>query len=161
MIQVHDDDWWGNMQVVGDTLYLTHYEWIDRPTRNGDQGFVRYFLDPIDLGDRAHPRIRARINVPGLLVGGDPADPDLLYTIDYRWSDGDTQVNDFDVVRVNGARASLISHTPIVGWVGSTFFVGDQAYVSAQQYHQDGTAQVDLHAIDVSNPSHPRDHVGL
>ncbi|HET9622489.1 MAG TPA: beta-propeller domain-containing protein [Kofleriaceae bacterium] len=160
VVQLHNDDWWGNMKVVGSTLWLTHYEWIDRPNGEGGfDGFVRYFLDSVDLSDRAHPRIGARINVPGLLVGGDPNDPSLLYTVDYRWGNGDRALNDFDVVRVNGRTATLISHTPISGYVGSTFFSGDQAYVSAQQYFDNGTGRVDLHAIDLRDPSHPRDRV--
>ena len=36
---------------------------------------------------------------------------------------------------------------------------GTQAYLSAQQDRRDGTGTVDLHAIDLSNPSHPRDRI--
>jgi hypothetical protein len=161
VIQTDPDAWWGNLRVVGNTLYTTHYEWVDRP--GGGQGWVRYFLDAIDLRDRAHPRIGAKVNVPGLLVGGDASDPSLVYTIDYRWDAGETQVNDFNVLRIHGSEATLLSQTTIDGWVGSTFVNGTQAYLSAQKWidtgHNTGHARVELHAIDLRNPGHPRDRV--
>ncbi|HEU4726538.1 MAG TPA: beta-propeller domain-containing protein [Kofleriaceae bacterium] len=159
VIQHDPDGWWGNMKVVGDTLYTTHYEWVDDPSEQ--YGWVRYYLDSVDLGDRAHPRIGASVNVPGVLVGGDAADPSIIYTIDYRW-EGDQPVNDFDVLQIHGATARLLSQTPISGWVGSSFVHGTQAYLSAQQYLGPitGTSPiVELHAIDLSNPSRPRDRI--
>jgi hypothetical protein len=161
-VAMHDDPeaWWGNLKVVGDVLYATHYEWIDYP--RAARSRVRYYLDSVDLSDRARPRIGARINVPGLIVGGDASDPSIIYTIDYRWGDFDRAVNDFDVLKIRGSTATLLSHTTIRGWVGSTFIRGDQAYLSAQQYDFDGYGQdanVELHAIDLSNPSRPRDRV--
>ncbi|HEX8106405.1 MAG TPA: beta-propeller domain-containing protein, partial [Kofleriaceae bacterium] len=156
VVQTDPQAWWGNLKVVGDTLYTTHYEWVEAP--DFQRGWVRYYLDSIDLGDRAHPQIGARVNVPGLLVGGDANDPSVIYTIDYRWNDG-TSVNDLDVLRIQGSKARLLSQTPISGWVGSTFIVGTQAYLSAQEYNRNGTGSVDLHAIDLSNPSHPRDRI--
>ncbi len=164
-VRITDDGnaWWGNMQVAGGTLYAGHYDWVDRSTTNsGVQDWtVRYFADRIDLSDRAHPRVSAKINVPGLLVGGSPTDPSLLYTIDYRW-DSDVAKDDFDVVRVQGSAATLLSTTPLDGWVGNTLVRGAIAYVSAQQYTDSstgGVASVQLHAIDLSNPGAPVDRV--
>jgi hypothetical protein len=160
VVQTDPQAWWGNMKVVGETLYTTHYEWVDDPTNQ--HGWVKYYLDSIDLTDRSRPRIGAKVNVPGLLVGGNAADPSIVYTIDYRW-DGETATNDFDVLRLHGSTATLVSHTTIHGWVGSTFVRGTQAYVSAQQYTQDGnnggSSRVDLHAIDLTNPAHPHDRI--
>jgi len=147
--------WWGNMQVVGDTLYTGHYEWYDRADQDGT---VRYFADRIDLSDRAHPRVGAKINIPGLLVGGSPSDPSLLYAIDYRW-DQNVARDDFNVLRVDGATATLLSSTPLDGWVGNTFVRGNVAYLSAQRYN-DGASPagtVQLHAIDLTDPSAPVD----
>jgi hypothetical protein len=160
VIQTDAEAWWGNLRVVGSTLYTTHYDWIDGP---GRKGRVKYYLDQIDLSDRANPRVGARINVPGLLVGGNESDPSIIYTIDYRWNSGDDQaINDFDVLRLEGKRARLLSHTRIDGWVGSTFVRGSQAYLSAQRYTTRAgvtRARVDLHALDISNPSRVRDRV--
>ena len=75
------DGWWGNMRVVGDTLYTTHYEWFYRAGgRLQSAGPCSYYADRIDLSDRAHPRIEAKINVPGLLVGGSDTDPSICST---------------------------------------------------------------------------------
>jgi hypothetical protein len=184
-VAITDDPtgWWGNLRVAGGNLYAGHYEWVDKSTTTADGGInqewtVRYYADRVDLSDRAHPRIGAKINIPGLLVGGSATDPSLLYTIDYRW-DSDVAKDDFDVVRVVGNQATLLSTTTLDGWVGSTFVRGSTAYVSAQQYNYgaaaaggaassaggavaDGTTtstgpSVQLHAIDLSDPSAPVD----
>jgi hypothetical protein len=52
-------------------------------------------------GRSSRPRSGAKVNVPGLLVGGDAADPGIVYTIDHRWGD-DTAVNDFDPLQLHG-----------------------------------------------------------
>ncbi len=154
--------WWGNLQVAGNTLYAVHYDWVDRDTGDGGtpEWTVRYFADRIDLTDRASPRVAARLNIPGLLVGGSPTDPNLLYTIDYRW-EGGVAKDDFDVVRVQGLSAALVSSTPLDGYAGTTFVRGTTAYLSAQQYSDPSTGStgstVQLHAIDVSDPSAPVD----
>lgn len=154
--------WWGNMKVVGDTLYTTHYEWIDSPSDTN--GWVKYYVDRIDLTDRSHPVVGTKVNVPGLLVGGDDADPSTIYTIDYRWEDGnDIAVNDFDVLHLDGSTAELRSRTELDGWVGNTFVVGKTAYMSSEIYSWNNPSQtqpvISLHAIDVSDPSHPVDRV--
>ncbi len=154
-VTITDDPtgWWGNMQVVGSTLYTGHYEW----QQMGTNSTVRYYADRIDLTDRAHPVIGSKINVPGLLVGGSPTDSSLLYTIDYHW-DSNTAKNDFDVVRVSGSVAQLVSSTTLDGWVGTTFVRDQVAYLSAQDYNYNGNnPTVKLHAIDLSNPSSPVD----
>ena len=153
------DGWWGNMRVVGDTLYTTHYEWFDK---SGDYSSwtVKYYADRIDLSDRSHPRIEAKINVPGLIVGGSDVDPSILYSIDYRW-DGNIAKNDFDVLKLHGNKAELLSKTTLDGWVGSTFVRGQRAYMSAEQYDPNGygydSTHVNLHAIDLTNPRAPVD----
>jgi hypothetical protein len=157
--------WWGNLQVAGGNLYAGHYEWFDKSTTTSDGGYtvqdwtVRYFADKVDLTDRANPKIGAKINIPGLLVGGSDSDPSLLYTIDYRW-DSNVAKDDFDVVRLWGGQAMLVSTTTLDGWVGTTFVRGSTAYVSAQQYaNANGyySSSVQLHAIDLTNPSAPVD----
>jgi hypothetical protein len=147
------------MQVVGDTLYTSHVEWEERPGNNGG-GYVRYFADRIDLTDRSHPVIERSINVPGLIVGGDATDPSTIYTIDWRW-DGNTAVNDFDVVSLGATQATLLAARRLDGWVGNTIVSGTTAYTSAQLYNPNNgnESTVELHAIDVSNPQDPVDRV--
>jgi hypothetical protein len=164
-VTITDDPtaWWGNLQVAGGNLYAGHFEWVDHSTDAGStqNWTVRYFADRVDLADRAHPRIGAKINIPGLLVGGSDSDASLLYTIDYRW-DSNIAKDDFDVVRVEGAsQATLLSTTVLDGLVGNTFVRGSTAYVSAQQYIDQTTggsgSTVELHAIDLTDPSTPVD----
>lgn len=148
--------WWGNMKVVGNTLYTTHYDW---PSNPGSYPTVRYYLDSIDLSDRSHPKIGASINVPGVLVGGASTDPSTLYLIDYQWS-SNQPTNLFDVVHLNGNVASLVSATPLDGWVGNVFVQGTTAYTSTQLYSPTGNSPpLELHQIDLSDPSHPVDRV--
>ena len=154
------DGWWGNMQVVGDTLYTTHYEWVEQGS-NGDQSYVRYYADRVDLSNRSHPVIENSINVPGLIVGGDANDPSTVYTIDYRW-DGTTAKNDFDVLSLGTSTATLRSSITLDGWVGNVIVRGTTAYTSAQLYdwnNNDTSPAIELHAIDVSDPDSPVDRV--
>lgn len=160
-VQTDPTAWWGNMQVVGSELYTTHYEWAEQPADG--QWWVKYYVDRIDLSDRAHPVVGGSFNVPGLLVGGDAGDPNVIYTVDYRW-DGDTAKNDFDVLRLDdgAGTATLLSSVSVDGWVGNVFVSGHTAYMSAQLYDWDATSgdpQVKLHAVDVSDPDSAVDHV--
>jgi hypothetical protein len=165
------DTWWGNMRAVGNTLYTTHYEWMQKPSANDPSGTaytVRYYLDQIDLSDRSHPKVGAKINVPGVLVGASTSDPSILYTIDYRWSDsGNNPFNEFDAVKIDGNLAYLQSQTQIDGWVGNVIVQNDKAYMSAEQYqwavvNSNGTYTppfVDLHQLDLTKPAAPVDRI--
>lgn len=153
------DAWWGNMRTVKDKLYVGHYEWLRQPYSDGtnyDPGVVRYYLDQIDLTDRAHPRIGAKVNVPGILVGANENDPSIVFTMDYQWVNNQT-FNRFNVLRLEGDHASLLAWKDIPGWVGNTFVQGSTAYFSVQSY--DATNQtypLSLYQVDVSNPSDPK-----
>ncbi len=128
--------WWGDLQAVGNTLYTTHYEWVNRPDPSAPGGtlyYVKYYLDEVDLTDRAHPKVGQKINVPGQLVGASATDPSILYTIDYRW-DSNNPRNDLDVVKISGGLAYLQSVTPIDGWVGNVIVQNGFAYTSVQEY---------------------------
>ncbi|MCC6807151.1 MAG: beta-propeller domain-containing protein [Deltaproteobacteria bacterium] len=151
------NDWWGNLKTVGDDLYATSWHWYTTRTVGGVQRwYVSYYLEKIDLSDRAHPKIGAHINVPGILVGGSEKDPSLLYTMDYRWLD-DGVVNELAVVRVNGAKAKLLGTKQLDGASGSVFVRGETAYMSAQDYgwragKQQTAPTVKLYAVDLADP---------
>lgn len=157
--------WWGNMRVAGDTLYVSHYEWLTKPdpTMPGESKYyVKYFLDPIDLSDRAAPKLGKRINVPGIMVGASESDPSLVYTVDYRWY-GDYTKDELSVVKIVGDKAYLQGTTVIDGYVGQVFVKGNKAYASAQRYTYAGDTytgpRVQLHEIDLTNPKAPIDRV--
>jgi hypothetical protein len=153
------DGWWGNMRAIGDTLYTAHYEWHERPTAeprgtSASYGYVRYYLDRIDLSDRKNPRIGSSINVPGMLVGGSETDPSILYTVDYRFRDNNTR-NEFNVLKLKDGKAYLQSSLEIPGSTGSTFIRGNKAYMSVQQYldsQQYSRPVVKLYQLDLANP---------
>jgi len=158
------NSWWGNMRAVGNTLYTSHYEWVDLPTADSPNGFVKYYLDRIDLSDRAHPKVGSKINVPGMLVGASATDPDTLYTIDYRW-DGDIAKNDLDVVHIDGNRAHLQGSVRVDGWVGNVFVQNNSAYMSTETYVEPNSPydpnagpRVNLHQIDLTNAGALVDH---
>jgi hypothetical protein len=151
--------WWGDMKVVGTTLYTTHEEWVDYGP-NVQQWTARYYADRIDLSDIKHPKVGTKINVPGVLVGGTD-DGSTLYTIDYRYDGANTR-NDLDVVKVQGNLAYLQSSTPIDGYVGNVIVRGTTAYATAQIYADkqvSGQPIQDFHQIDLSNPSKPLDRI--
>jgi hypothetical protein len=155
----HDQDtWWGNMRAIRDTLYTTHFEWFNRPSMGGlgNEYLVKYYLDRIDLSDPHAPKIGARINVPGMLVGGSETDPSIIYTIDYRWYSENHWSNSFDVLKLAGDTAYLQSEAVIPGWVGNTFVRGNKAYMSLQGYDQVGPnyqqSYVRLLQLDMTNP---------
>ena len=147
------------MQVVGNPLYTTHEEWYQKSKDPASPSLVRYFADRIDVSDRAHPRVKAKINVPGMIVGGSAQDPSLLYTVDYRWT-GNSEVDDLDVIRVSGNTAEPLSAVTLDGYVGQTFIRGNTDYLSANLYSPKASQPtVELHAVDLSEPSAPKDHV--
>ena len=151
--------WWGNMQAVGGKLYTTHYEWL--PATDPSKGVVRYYLDQIDLTDRAHPVVGSSINVPGVLVGASQSDPSILYMIDYRWYDDGSPGDEFATVKIDGGKAYLQSEIKLEGWVGKVVTRGSTAIMSSEKYTWRGVddgPRVQLHQIDLSDPTKPVDH---
>lgn len=156
--------WWGNLLVSGGSLWASEYLWVSAPNGTG-AGTVRYFADRFDLSDRAHPRIAARINVPGVLVGG-PPDPSILYTVDYRWN-GQEVENDLAAVQLRGDRAALAGEVAIEGWVGRVLVRGTTAYLTAITYPRAANGskgaptylppELRLHQVELADPLAPTD----
>jgi hypothetical protein len=150
--------WWGNLRAVGNQLYASHWEWLRQPSSNGtqyDPGVVKYYLDRVDLTDRAHPRVGAKINVPGILVGASETDSSLIYTMDYRWA-SDRLANSLRVLRLQGDRAYLQGSVEIPGWVGNTFVRGNTAYFTLQSYDSaTSTTSLSLYQVDLTHPAAP------
>lgn len=151
------DGWWGNLRAIGDQLYASHYEWVEPAKNEGnvyDPGVVRYFINQIDLTDPKKPRVAAKINVPGFLVGGSQDDPSLIYTMDYRWN-GTHTTNDLAVLKLQGDKAYLQGHVAIPGGTGSVFVRGSIAYFSAQEWGE-RRSTVQLYQVDLSDPKQPK-----
>jgi hypothetical protein len=156
--------WWGNLRAVGDRLYASHYEWVseghnDLATNTWVPGTVRYYLDRFDLSDPAHPVVASRVNVPGILVGASESNPNLIYTIDYRWY-GNSGANELAVSLLDGEKAYFQGSVQIPGYVGNVFVRGSSAYFSAEQQTYDSATGVysfsrNLFRADLSNPRSP------
>jgi hypothetical protein len=152
--------WWGNMKVVGTTLYTQHYEWPSWPYTQNEK--VRYYIDEIDLSNPKNPAVKTKINVPGILVGGSQTDNSVIYTVDYDYDSNSNTTNEFDVLKLYGGKAYLQSRTALDGWVGNVFVKGNTAYTSTQRYnwiYVNGAPNMELHAIDITNPQAPVDRV--
>ena len=132
------------MQAIGNTLYTTHYEWLSEPVPGAPGNTIswaRYYLDKIDLSDRAHPRIGQSMNVPGTLVGASSKDPSVLYFADYNW-DGENENDAIAACKVDGGKCYLQSYTKLDGYVGNVIVQNDKAYMTVQEYDwmwQDGS----------------------
>jgi hypothetical protein len=156
-----DKGWWGNMQAAGDRLYLTHYEWRDAIVDGRRTGWVKYYLDEVNV-DGA-PTVVRKVNIPGVYVGSNPDDPNEIYTADYRWNDTNySQVKSyFAVSRLEGDRARLVGYTGLDGHVGNVFVrktaAGLRALTSIQRYqwipYGPDLSNVRLADIDLTNPS--------
>jgi hypothetical protein len=167
-IQNDPTAWWGNLQAVGNTLYATDYQWVDVPAA-GDSGqtvsYTTYWLEQIDLSDRAHPRIGQHVNVPGVFVGASSSNPSTLYFADYRW-DGNDEHDGLAACELTGGLCYFQSETELDGYVGNIFVQNDRAYTTVEEYDwmwQNGQVNqppyTELHQVDLSNPAAPVDRV--
>lgn len=155
-VELPDHSWWGNLRAIDGELYINRYE----PVALGQEPQVRYYLHALDVSDRSHPALGPGISLPGFVVGGSDADGSVLYTIDYRWQDGE-RVNELAVVRVSEGKAELLSRLEVSGRVGAVFVRGERAYFVAEQVSSstpDGATR-ELHEVGLSDPAHPVDRV--
>jgi hypothetical protein len=156
--------WWGNLRAAGDQLYVSHYEWLtdghyDSVKGIYEPGTGRYYLDRIDLSSPEHPEVTQRINVPGIFVGASESNPNLIYTIDYRWY-GDSGANELAVSLLDGDKAYYQGGVEIPGYVGNVFVRGNLAYFTAEQNTRNVatggyTYSRNLFQANLSDPKHP------
>lgn len=147
--------WWGNMKAAGSVLYANHARWIP-PTDDGGYWTVKYYLDKVDLAD-PNPYVSHRINVPGLFVGASEKDPDLIYTMDYRYGPTGQVHDDLSVLRVVGDKAKLVGNLELPGYVGTPIVRGEKLYATVQHYQWEPPYSSDtaLYEVDLSKPSSP------
>jgi hypothetical protein len=156
--------WWGNLRAAGDQLYVSHYQWVtdgyyDNTRSVWVPGTGRYFLDRIDLSVPEKPVVKSRINVPGIFVGASESNPNLIYTIDYRWY-GDSGANELAVSLLEGDKAYYQGGVEIPGYVGNVFVRGSRAYFSAEKNTRDPatggyTYSRNLYQANLADPQNP------
>jgi hypothetical protein len=92
-------------------------------------------------------------------VGASESNPNLIYTIDYRWY-GDSGANELAVSLLDGNKAYFQGSVRIPGYVGNVFVRGSSAYFSAEDQAYDKatgayTYKRNLFRADLSDPLHP------
>ncbi len=157
-----DAAWAWGAQMVGDTLWLTHYESAQGPDGTW---YGKYFLDRVNVSDPKAPVVASKVNVPGWIVGF-AADGAHAYALDWQPKAG-TQPQDgqieslLDVLSLEGDKAFLLSQTALPGSAGAALVNGGALYVAAWQYPwqanaADTTSKTQLFVLDVSQPDAPK-----
>ncbi|RMG12166.1 MAG: hypothetical protein D6729_16940 [Deltaproteobacteria bacterium] len=152
---LRDEDWIYGLKARGQTLYFTHNEVAGTDARG--RGLARYYLDRVDLGDPAHPRRLAKINIPGVAIDLSQ-DQQIVYTLDYEWrATGDWAYRyAFNALRLVGRRAVLQDRLYLDTWPSGLSVSGNAAFFVATESHEatDGTwvQETSLRAIDLHLP---------
>jgi hypothetical protein len=144
---------------VKEKLYASHYEWVEPPNYQRmpySPGTVRYYLDQVDLSEPARPKVTARINVPGILFGASERDSNLIYTMNYRWSEGSRGYNELAVLALEGDKAHLQGSVEIPGYVGNVFVRGESAYFTVEEWQQNQQPKLELYQANLSDPQSPK-----
>ena len=147
-VALSGSDWSWGLTAVGNYAWITHYQWYDF---NG--GWVKYYVDRIDVSDPAHPQVVESINVPGVFFSAS-ADGKTIYTQDVEWSSNyntaTTYVNALQLLG-NGV-AVLTGSMSLNGYPDGAVVDGTHAYVETWNYGST-TSSASLVTIDLSQMS--------
>lgn len=157
--------WWGNMRLLGGTLYVTAFDLpaaaCTSPGATSDC-LVSYYLVPVDLNDPANPTVGAAVSVPGILFGTSAEDPSTLYLSNYVWGtgqEGAQEQEEITVCELSGGHCSLEGTLPLDGDIGAPFLQNDRAYATLVPYDSFDWTGGALHQIDLTDPQSPADAV--
>jgi hypothetical protein len=117
----------------GSTLYSTHTEPALDANGNPKQFHERYFLDRVDASDPNNLKALPPINIPGKLVDAD-ASGTLVYTIDYQWDEHGRRRNSFNVSRLEGDTARLVTVLPVGDEIDRARYLDREIWVSTHSY---------------------------
>lgn len=146
--------WWGNLQMLGGTLYASTFEPLNGCNSQTPSPMpscrVAYYVVPIDLHDPAHPAVGSFISVPGLPIGASTSDPSTLYLADYGWTSQQLETTTLRICKLSGGHCALQGSVALETTIGPAAVENDAVYA---------TVYGELHWIDLTNPSAPVDHV--
>ena len=111
--------WWGQLLSIDGKLYASEYVWSSAFGTTAMTAYVRYYIQNIDISDRKNPSVGARINTPGVLIGGSSTDTDVLYTLDWRWN-GNQPQSWLETVRLKGGSAAYQGGVALNGDSGAS-----------------------------------------
>ena len=117
----------------GNILYSTHTEPALDKNGNPKQYHERFFLDRVDVTDPEKFVSLPKVNIPGRLVDVDKSGK-LLYTVDYQWDDLGRRRNSFDVLALNGDKASLNTVLPVGDEIDRARYLDREVWLSTHSY---------------------------
>jgi len=159
-IELANRDWTTGLQAVGHEVRFSHYNVTDLQDPNG-RPLVRYYLNRLDVSDPAHPVLSAPVNVPGILLGSDPA-RGLIYTEDFQYR-GDAYgglERSVNVLALGGHSASLRGRVNLPEDSGRLVLSGQRAWTVKNRWWNDPDTgeyhnEAALQGIDLSDPFDP------
>jgi hypothetical protein len=158
-IELSGRDWVTGLQVVGQEVRFSHYNVSDLQSPNGGP-LVRYFVNRLDVSDPSHAVLRTPVNVPGVLLGSDPA-RGLIYTEDFQYaSEGYGLSRSVNVVALADTHATLRGRVALPEDTGRLVLDGQRAWSVRNRWWYDeatGNYQNDsaLQGLDLADPFHP------
>jgi hypothetical protein len=117
----------------GKVLYSTHTEPALDANGNPKKYHERYFVDRVDATDPNALKLLAKVNIPGRLVDVDAAGK-LLYTIDYQWDEHGQRRNSFNVVRLDGDAATLVTVLEVGDEIARARYLDREVWFSTHSY---------------------------
>jgi hypothetical protein len=153
--------WWGNMRVLGGTLYVTAFDLPPAACASpgGATGcLVSYDLVPVDVSNPAHPIVGTPVGVPGFAFGASAEDPSTLYLSNYVWG-ARQELQEIDVCKLSGSECVLEATLPLNGDIAAPFVEGDTVYATVAPYGSFDWTGGPLHRIDLTDPQSPADAI--
>jgi hypothetical protein len=117
----------------GTMLYSTHTEPALDADGNPKQYHQRYFLDRVDATDPNTLTALPKVNIPGRLIDVD-ASGTLLYTVDYQFDEHGQRRNSFDVLRLDGDTATLVSVLPVGDEIDHARYLDREVWINTHAY---------------------------
>jgi hypothetical protein len=117
----------------GTVLYSTHTEPALDKNGNPKKYTERYFMDRVDAADPNNLKALPKVNIPGRLVDVDAAGK-LLYTVDYQWDEHGRRRNSFNVLRLDGDVATLVTVLPVGDEIDRARYLDREIWLSTHSY---------------------------
>jgi hypothetical protein len=117
----------------GNILYSTHTEPALDKNGNPKQYHERFFLDRVDVTDPEKFVSLPKVNIPGRLVDVDKSGK-VLYTVDYQWDELGRRRNAFDVLHLDGDKASLNTVLPVGDEIDRARYLDREVWLSTHSY---------------------------
>lgn len=122
-----------NKVSTGTMLYSTHTEPALDVNGNPKLYHERYFVDRVDASDPNDLKALPKVNIPGRLVDVD-ASGTLLYTVDYQWDEHGRRRNSFNVLRLEGDTATLVTVLPVGDEIDRARYLDREIWLSTHSY---------------------------